>query len=196
MWAQPPWTHCWEVNVCTLNSDFSGRSTKGMLLMLKGCWLDNWLLTLRSWLNLFFLLFFFADGNGANSQRAVSVLPPDRKHLVDVDIVGALRPPAEWLLHRGTTSSPASRSLRSHSAESVVRNALFSFPPPLFFMKPQVPNLPGIITSLIRFFLFWKFASANQDSPSYKSLRIWGGGKKSYCQLAEWPTWSSSPWSS
>lgn len=35
-----------------------------------------------------------------------------------------------------------------------------------------VPNLPGIITSLIRFFLFWKFASAKQGSPSYQSLSI------------------------
>lgn len=30
-----------------------------------------------------------------------------------------------------------------------------------------VPNTPGIFTSLIRFYLFWKFASVNQGSPSY-----------------------------
>ncbi|XP_008321350.1 sugar transporter SWEET1 [Cynoglossus semilaevis] len=34
------------------------------------------------------------------------------------------------------------------------------------------PNSPGIITSLIRFYLFWKFASANQSSPSYKLVPI------------------------
>lgn len=28
-----------------------------------------------------------------------------------------------------------------------------------------VPNTPGIFTSLIRFYLFWKFASVNQSSP-------------------------------
>lgn len=62
------------------------------------------------------------------------------------------------------------------SAKAVVSNALcFSSSP--VFMTPQVPNLPGIITSLIRFFLFWKFGSANQLSPSYKPLRIWGGRK-------------------
>lgn len=61
------------------------------------------------------------------------------------------------------------------SAKPAVSNALhFSSPA---FLKPQVPNLPGILTSLIRFFLFWKFGSANQNSPSYKPLRIWGGRK-------------------
>ncbi|XP_023264656.1 sugar transporter SWEET1 [Seriola lalandi dorsalis] len=35
-----------------------------------------------------------------------------------------------------------------------------------------VPNTPGIFTSLIRFYLFWRFASVNQSSPSYKSLQI------------------------
>ncbi|KAG7234182.1 hypothetical protein INR49_005501 [Caranx melampygus] len=35
-----------------------------------------------------------------------------------------------------------------------------------------VPNTPGILTSLIRFYLFWRFAPANQSSPSYKSLQI------------------------
>nr|XP_043889326.1 sugar transporter SWEET1 [Solea senegalensis] len=33
-----------------------------------------------------------------------------------------------------------------------------------------VPNTPGIFTSLLRFFLFWRFASVNQSSPSYKSM--------------------------
>lgn len=37
----------------------------------------------------------------------------------------------------------------------------------------QVPNTPGIATSLIRFLLFWLFDSASQDKPSYKSLQIW-----------------------
>ncbi|XP_071325477.1 sugar transporter SWEET1 [Trachinotus anak] len=35
-----------------------------------------------------------------------------------------------------------------------------------------VPNTPGILTSLIRFYLFWRFAPVNQSSPSYKSLQI------------------------
>uniref|UniRef100_A0A3Q3VQW9 Sugar transporter SWEET1 n=1 Tax=Mola mola TaxID=94237 RepID=A0A3Q3VQW9_MOLML len=35
-----------------------------------------------------------------------------------------------------------------------------------------VPNTPGIITSLIRFYLFWKFGSATESSPSYKPLHI------------------------
>ncbi|XP_062321986.1 sugar transporter SWEET1 [Osmerus eperlanus] len=36
----------------------------------------------------------------------------------------------------------------------------------------MVPNTPGIATSLIRFYLFWRFASANQDSPSYNLIQI------------------------
>uniref|UniRef100_A0A3P8S013 Sugar transporter SWEET1 n=1 Tax=Amphiprion percula TaxID=161767 RepID=A0A3P8S013_AMPPE len=35
-----------------------------------------------------------------------------------------------------------------------------------------VPNTPGIFTSLIRFYLFWRFASVNQSSPSYKPMHI------------------------
>ncbi|XP_069552025.1 sugar transporter SWEET1 [Brachyistius frenatus] len=35
-----------------------------------------------------------------------------------------------------------------------------------------VPNTPGIFTSLIRFYLFWKFASVNQSLPSYKPMQI------------------------
>nr|XP_046256511.1 sugar transporter SWEET1 [Scatophagus argus] len=35
-----------------------------------------------------------------------------------------------------------------------------------------VPNTPGILTSLIRFYLFWKFASVSQSSPSYKPMHI------------------------
>lgn len=35
-----------------------------------------------------------------------------------------------------------------------------------------VPNTPGIMTSLIRFFLFWKFGGFGQSSPSYKPLHI------------------------
>lgn len=35
----------------------------------------------------------------------------------------------------------------------------------------MVPNTPGILTSLIRFYLFWRFGSADH-SPSYKSLLI------------------------
>ncbi|XP_029306501.1 sugar transporter SWEET1 [Cottoperca gobio] len=35
-----------------------------------------------------------------------------------------------------------------------------------------VPNTPGIVTSLIRFYLFWRFASVNQSSPAYKSMQI------------------------
>ncbi|XP_042280214.1 sugar transporter SWEET1 [Thunnus maccoyii] len=33
-----------------------------------------------------------------------------------------------------------------------------------------VPNTPGIFTSLIRFYLFWRFAS--NQSPSYKTMQI------------------------
>lgn len=40
-----------------------------------------------------------------------------------------------------------------------------------------MPNTPGIITSLIRFYLFWKFGSSPQGSPSYKPIPIWGGGE-------------------
>ncbi|XP_012721123.2 sugar transporter SWEET1 [Fundulus heteroclitus] len=36
----------------------------------------------------------------------------------------------------------------------------------------MVPNTPGIFTSLIRFYLFWKFAPTSQSSPSYKPLHI------------------------
>ncbi|KAJ8287923.1 hypothetical protein COCON_G00005820 [Conger conger] len=36
----------------------------------------------------------------------------------------------------------------------------------------MVPNTPGIITSLIRFFLFWRFASVNQDAPTYKLVQM------------------------
>uniref|UniRef100_H3DLU7 Sugar transporter SWEET1 n=1 Tax=Tetraodon nigroviridis TaxID=99883 RepID=H3DLU7_TETNG len=35
-----------------------------------------------------------------------------------------------------------------------------------------VPNTPGIITSLIRFYLFWKFGPSSQGSPSYKPIHI------------------------
>ncbi|XP_042346205.1 sugar transporter SWEET1 [Plectropomus leopardus] len=35
-----------------------------------------------------------------------------------------------------------------------------------------VPNTPGIFTSLIRFYLFQRFASTSQSSPSYKSLQM------------------------
>ncbi|KAF1387952.1 hypothetical protein PFLUV_G00085250 [Perca fluviatilis] len=35
-----------------------------------------------------------------------------------------------------------------------------------------VPNMPGIFTSLIRFYLFWRFAAVNQSSPSFKSMQI------------------------
>ncbi|KAJ8383799.1 hypothetical protein AAFF_G00214860 [Aldrovandia affinis] len=36
----------------------------------------------------------------------------------------------------------------------------------------MVPNTPGIITSLIRFFLFWRFSSINQSMPAYKLVQI------------------------
>ncbi|XP_037641885.1 sugar transporter SWEET1 [Sebastes umbrosus] len=35
-----------------------------------------------------------------------------------------------------------------------------------------VPNSPGIFTSLVRFYLFRRFASVNQSSPAYKSMQI------------------------
>ncbi|XP_033983508.1 sugar transporter SWEET1 [Trematomus bernacchii] len=33
-----------------------------------------------------------------------------------------------------------------------------------------VPNTPGIFTSLIRLYLFWRFAAVNQSSPAYRSM--------------------------
>ncbi|XP_029928071.1 sugar transporter SWEET1 [Myripristis murdjan] len=36
----------------------------------------------------------------------------------------------------------------------------------------MVPNTPGILTSLIRFYLFWRFASVRQTSPSYRLIQI------------------------
>ncbi|XP_071767310.1 sugar transporter SWEET1 [Centroberyx gerrardi] len=36
----------------------------------------------------------------------------------------------------------------------------------------MVPNTPGILTSLIRLYLFWRFASVNHSSPSYKLIQI------------------------
>lgn len=48
----------------------------------------------------------------------------------------------------------------------------------------QVPNTPGIATSVIRFLLFWLFDSASQDKPSYKSLQIWADLIKSPSALA------------
>ncbi|XP_026225814.1 sugar transporter SWEET1 [Anabas testudineus] len=35
-----------------------------------------------------------------------------------------------------------------------------------------VPNTPGIFTSLIRFYLFWRFASVSQSLPPYKAMQI------------------------
>ncbi|KAJ8005013.1 hypothetical protein DPEC_G00142240 [Dallia pectoralis] len=35
----------------------------------------------------------------------------------------------------------------------------------------MIPNTPGIVTSLIRFFLFWRFASANESASSYKLIQ-------------------------
>lgn len=35
-----------------------------------------------------------------------------------------------------------------------------------------VPNTPGIITSLIRFYLFWKFGTFSQSSPPYRPLQM------------------------
>ncbi|XP_036395270.1 sugar transporter SWEET1 isoform X1 [Megalops cyprinoides] len=36
----------------------------------------------------------------------------------------------------------------------------------------MVPNTPGIITSLVRFFLFWKFSPVSLDKPTYKLIQI------------------------
>nr|XP_020462781.1 sugar transporter SWEET1 [Monopterus albus] len=36
----------------------------------------------------------------------------------------------------------------------------------------MVPNMPGIFTSIIRFYVFWKFRAVNQSLPSYKSMHI------------------------
>ncbi|XP_059909697.1 sugar transporter SWEET1 [Gadus macrocephalus] len=35
----------------------------------------------------------------------------------------------------------------------------------------MVPNTPGIFTSLIRLFLFWRFSSVAESSPGYKPLK-------------------------
>lgn len=47
---------------------------------------------------------------------------------------------------------------------------------PFLLCSFQVPNTPGIFTSLIRFYLFRRFTSVNQSSPSYKPMHIWGYG--------------------
>ncbi|CAG6015385.1 sugar transporter SWEET1 [Menidia menidia] len=36
----------------------------------------------------------------------------------------------------------------------------------------MVPNTPGIFTSLVRFYLFWKFAPVDPSLPPYKPLQI------------------------
>ncbi|CAL8329130.1 unnamed protein product [Lota lota] len=36
----------------------------------------------------------------------------------------------------------------------------------------MVPNTPGIFTSLIRLFLFWRFSSVREMSPGYKPLKL------------------------
>ncbi|KAL0985247.1 hypothetical protein UPYG_G00154550 [Umbra pygmaea] len=36
----------------------------------------------------------------------------------------------------------------------------------------MVPNIPGIVTSLIRVFLFWRFASVVEGMPAYKPIHI------------------------
>ncbi|XP_052000474.1 sugar transporter SWEET1 [Xyrauchen texanus] len=36
----------------------------------------------------------------------------------------------------------------------------------------MVPNTPGIFTSLIRFFLFWRFGAIIQNKPSYKLIQV------------------------
>ncbi|CAL8290667.1 unnamed protein product [Merluccius merluccius] len=36
----------------------------------------------------------------------------------------------------------------------------------------MLPNTPGIFTSLIRLFLFWRFSSSGGTSPAYKPLKI------------------------
>lgn len=35
-----------------------------------------------------------------------------------------------------------------------------------------VPNMPGILTSIIRFYLFWRFASHTQTSSGYKAMAM------------------------
>lgn len=35
-----------------------------------------------------------------------------------------------------------------------------------------VPNTPGILTSIIRLYLFWRFTSTSQGSPAYKSMAM------------------------
>lgn len=43
-----------------------------------------------------------------------------------------------------------------------------------------VPNMPGILTSIIRFYLFWRFASNTPTSSGYKSMAMWKWTQKSY----------------
>lgn len=70
-----------------------------------------------------------------------------------------------------------SRSVECLSFPLTVATFLTSTSWTLYGMQLQdfyimVPNTPGIVTSLIRFFLFWSFGSASQGKPSYKPLTI------------------------
>ena len=102
------------------------------------------------------------------------VLPTDGSHLVHFNFLGPLRPPAERLFYCGKRESDC--HTREHSFQHcfsiqikhITHNAFF-----FCLFTFQVPNMPGIFTSLIRFYLFWRFASVNQGSPSYKPMHLW-----------------------
>ncbi len=42
-----------------------------------------------------------------------------------------------------------------------------------YYFVFQVPNTPGIFTSIIRFFLFWWFGAVIPNKSSYKLIQIW-----------------------
>lgn len=108
------------------------------------------------------------------------VLPSDSSHLLHFNFLGPLRPPANRLLYCGKTQWMHLNHKCKHSfrhcflikMKASILNAFSSS----CLCSFQVPNTPGIFTSLIRFYLFWRFASVNQSSPSYKPMRIWRGG--------------------
>lgn len=110
--------------------------------------------------------------DGAQPKCAVLVLPPDGRHPAHLYVLGALRPPGFRPLHRGTITVFASYVYPSQYFFFLIKLIFFLLCAFVF----QVPNTPGIITSLIRFYLFWKFGSSHQGSTSYKPMPIWGRG--------------------
>ncbi|KAL2084204.1 hypothetical protein ACEWY4_019722 [Coilia grayii] len=70
-----------------------------------------------------------------------------------------------------------SRSVERLSFPLTVATFLTSTSWTLYGMQLQdfyimVPNTPGIVTSLIRFFLFWSFGADGQNKPAYKPVSM------------------------